>query len=90
MQITRKSALKKIGTVVGSASLLGFTHLPAKTTGSAAKSSKQRFNVKDYGAKGKGQTDDTNAINKAITTAAKAGGGKVFFPRVPIDQAPIA
>jgi polygalacturonase len=38
------------------------------------------YNVKDFGAKGDGQTIDTQAIDAAITTASKAGGGTVFFP----------
>jgi polygalacturonase len=38
------------------------------------------FDVKKYGAAGNGETLDTAAINKAIETAASAGGGTVYFP----------
>jgi Ca2+-binding RTX toxin-like protein len=38
------------------------------------------FNVKDYGARGDGITDDTHAIQLAINAAFKAGGGEVFIP----------
>lgn len=38
------------------------------------------YNVKDFGAVGDGKTVDSPAINNAIDSAAKAGGGTVHFP----------
>lgn len=38
------------------------------------------YNVIQYGAVGNGTTDDTAAINTAITAASNAGGGWVFLP----------
>lgn len=41
------------------------------------------YNVKGttFGAAGDGTTDDTTAIQLALTTAGNAGGGVVFFPK---------
>ncbi len=38
------------------------------------------FDVRSFGAKGDGKTQDRDAINKAIDAASAAGGGTVAFP----------
>src|SRR3546814_16340228 len=36
-------------------------------------------NVRDYGAKGDGRAVDSDAINKAVMAASRAGGGTVLI-----------
>jgi len=45
-----------------------------------AQSTKVFYNILEYGATGKDTLVDTDAINKAIETAAAAGGGTIYFP----------
>ncbi len=52
--------------------LLGISTLTAQSTGV--------YNVRDFGAKGDGQSLDSPAINAAIEAAVKGGGGQVLLP----------
>jgi polygalacturonase len=52
-----------------------------ESTPSVAESAKgHTFDVRDYGARGDGQTLDTAALNSAIEVCSKAGGGQVRVP----------
>jgi polygalacturonase len=41
---------------------------------------KGTYYITDFGAKGDGKTNNTDAINKAIKTCSKNGGGTVMVP----------
>ncbi len=41
----------------------------------------KKINVRDFGAKGDGRTNDLRAIQAAVNKAGSAGGGIVYFPK---------
>jgi polygalacturonase len=63
-----------------SAFVIGTNGIGQSNIASTANPDIASYNVRTFGAKGDGKTIDTPAINKAIETAAKAGGGTVTFP----------
>ena len=60
---------------------LAIVHPPfSRAFHDAAASDQTVYSVKTFGAIGDGKTLDTAAINRAIDSAAAAGGGTVYFP----------
>mgnify|MGYP005837550199 CR=1 FL=1 len=60
---------------------LAAPHLTAALGAALGAAEPGGFNVRDFGARGDGQTDDTAAFQQALNTAGAAGGGVVFAPR---------
>jgi hypothetical protein len=65
------------GAVIG---LAGTAVAAGAAPASAAAVPLDWYNVRDHGATGNGSDDDTAAIQAAITAAATADGGTVYFP----------
>jgi len=61
-------------------SLIALSEMTKPVSAQNRQAAQNFYNIKTYGARGDGKTLDTSAINRAIETAAKNGGGTVFFP----------
>ena len=73
---TRREFLGAAG-VAGTLAALGGAALGQTSPGSTALST---FNVRDMGARGDGQHDDTPVVQQAIRQAEKCHGGHIHFP----------
>jgi parallel beta-helix repeat protein len=70
-----------LGAVNDSSSIVGERAGSGRFSAPALKSyTADAFNVRNYGAKGDGTTDDTAAIQAAVTAAIASGGAGVYFP----------
>ncbi|MGC9260534.1 MAG: glycoside hydrolase family 28 protein [Phycisphaerae bacterium] len=66
-----------IGAIVVLLAIAGFRHFGHNPY---SRSSTGRYNVRSFGATGNATTLDTAAIQQAIDTCSRFGGGKVVFP----------
>ncbi len=79
--ISRRRVLRQTA-LAGALAGLGGAALPAEVRAPAgADPTRGALNVRDFGAVGDGQTDDTPAFAAALKAAGDAGGGLVFVPR---------
>lgn len=72
--------MKKVSLILFCCLFLSLSVNPWISSAQTKQNSQFFYNIKDFGAKGDGKTLDTVAINKTIETAAKNGGGTVYFP----------
>lgn len=82
---TRRSFLHTGAAVIGGLGVANVGSLAAapqeaSATGQNVGTRNAIYDVRSFGARGDGTSVDTPAINKAIDTAAAAGGGTVLFP----------
>lgn len=81
MDLFRRDFLKFTGSGVTGAALAAVVTKPSQGVAQDGTTAPGGvFDVKHFGATGDGKTVDTPAINKAIESAANAGGGSVRFP----------
>ncbi len=76
----RRELLKFAGTGVAAAVTPAAGSALSAGSGTESEGSAGWMSVRAHGAKGDGATTDTPAINKAIESAARSGGGTVYFP----------
>jgi len=77
MKTRRREFLKRAGVGIGGAAA---TPLSSYTGKAHLQGNTGSFDVRNFNATGDGKTIDTGAVNRAIDTAAAAGGGTVRFP----------
>jgi len=65
----------------GSGGALGWSEAQPLTVKRRAEWKTTVFNVRDFGATGTGEKDDTPAIKQALAKAERNGGGVIYFPR---------
>lgn len=73
---SRRHALTSSGLALLGVSLAS----PSKAAEVASPIVDRHLNVRNFGAKGDGKTDDTKALQTALDAAHAAGGGSVFVP----------
>jgi Pectate lyase superfamily protein len=77
IKINRRDWLRFAGLTTGAAGLASLSERSALATEISLEKSPGLFNVMDFGAKGDGVADDSDAIQKAINTAQSYSNGKV-------------
>ena len=81
MMRTKERSRTSSPVLVAFVSLLAIVHpLTPRALHHAPANDPEVYSVRAFGAIGDGKTLDTPAINKAIDSAAAAGGGTVYFP----------